>query len=386
VSWSIRLLRVGGIDVRVHVSFVLILLWAAYAWASETGRGWQGALFGLVATLLLFGAVVLHELAHGWQARRFGIPIRDVTLWPIGGITRMERAPTSPGQDLRIALVGPLANLAVAGALTLLAWLLGTWGPLGAGDVRRALGEVSWPGLLAYLVVANVWLALFNLLPAFPLDGGRALRALLATRLDPVAATRRAVAVGQTLAWLMGLSGLLSGSLTLVAVAVFVYLASAGESALVELRTALGSLRVDQAMSRGVATLDSTDPLARAVDLTLATTQASFPVVAGDRVVGLLSDRDLLAGLGAGGPGRPVHAAMRAGPPTARPDESLLDAEERMASAGVAALPIVDGGRLVGLLTAADVVEARRLLTPGGVRRTAPVGPRGAEQELGGAR
>jgi Zn-dependent protease/predicted transcriptional regulator len=363
-SWSIRLLTMDGIDVKVHVSFVLILAWAAYVWAADTGRGWMGAFFGLVATLLLFAAVVLHELAHSWQARRYGIPIRDITLWPIGGVTRMERAADTPAQDLRIAIVGPLASLAVAGALTIVALLLGAAGLLGVGNLHAALGDATLPGLLAYLIAANLGLGLFNLLPAFPMDGGRVLRAALATRLGPVKATHLAVGLGQSLAWLMGFWGVMNGSVTLIVIAVFVYLAGSGEEAVVDARAVLGPLRVDQAMSRDVATLRPTDPLSRAIELTLATTQGSFAVVANDRLVGLLTDKDLLIGLRERGPRCPVGESMRAGIAAVMPGDSLFDAEQRMLALRVAALPVVDDGRLVGLLTAADVGEARRLLAP----------------------
>lgn len=363
-SWSIRVMTIGGIDVKVHVSFVLILAWAAYVWANSTGRGVEGALFGLVVTLLLFAAVVVHELAHSWQARRFGIPIRDITLWPIGGLTRMEREPATPMQELRIAIIGPLASLAVAAVLALVARVLGAWGLLGAGDLYGTLGEVSWPGLLAYLVLANLGLGLFNLLPAFPMDGGRVLRAALTARVGPVKATHWAVAIGQSIAWLMGFWGVMNGSFTLIVIAVFLYLAGSSEDAAVETCSTLGALRIDEAMSRDVQALRPTDTLSRAVELTLSTAQANFPVVADGRLVGLLTDRDLLVGLSEFGPGCAISEAMRTDVPTATPSESLFDAEQRMADARVGSLPIVADGRLAGLLTAADIGEARRLLVP----------------------
>ena len=184
MSWSIRLFRVQGIDVKVHLTLVLILIWAAYRWSGSTGAGIQGALFGVVATLLLFAAVTLHELGHSFQALKYGVKVRDITLLPMGGLARMEEMPEKPKQELAIALAGPLVNFAIAALLIGLGVLLQTQAVLTLPELYRSLGEANWAGLLAYLTSANLMLGLFNLIPAFPMDGGRVLRALLAMKLD----------------------------------------------------------------------------------------------------------------------------------------------------------------------------------------------------------
>jgi Zn-dependent protease/predicted transcriptional regulator len=358
VAWSFRLARVGGIDLRVHLTFGLVLIWAALAWGAETGLGMRGALFGVAATLLLFASVVVHELAHAAVARCYGIPVEGITLWPIGGVASIARQPERPAQALWLAAAGPLASVGVAIAVWLLGEGLRLAGWLASGWAFQALGRVSWSGLLAYLVAANLGVAAFNLIPALPLDGGRVLRAVLAMPLGPDEATRWAVRVAHLLAWLMGLVGLVGGNVFLIVIAFLVYAAAGVEGAASETKRVLGDLRVAQAMSRPVATLAPVEPLSRAVELTLGTPQADFPVVEGGRLVGLLSQRDLVAALADRGPAAPVGAVVRTDLLVLPPGCPLAEAEELMVSAGVGAAPVVDGGMLVGLLTRADVREA----------------------------
>jgi Zn-dependent protease/predicted transcriptional regulator len=363
MSWSVRLFRVKGIDVKVHVTFVLILVWAAYRWGIDLGAGWTGAAFGIVVTLLLFLCVTLHELAHSFTAMRYGVAVRDITLLPIGGLAQMEKMPEKPAQELKMSLAGPLTNLVIAGLLILLCLPFQIRSTMGIGDLFEVLGSVSWPGLVAYMVTANLALGLFNLVPAFPMDGGRVLRALLAMRLDYARATAWAVKIGQGLAWLLGLYGVLSGSWTLAIIAVFIYLGAGQEGRLVEVKSVLGEMRVRQAMSRQVHSLSPQDPLSEAVALTLRTFQTDFPVVEGERLVGLLTESDLVSALHKQGAEVAVGRVMRTDFPTAGPEESLFDVQERMNTARLRALPVVTAGKLSGLLTAQDINEAYRLLS-----------------------
>jgi stage IV sporulation protein FB len=196
MSWSFKLFRIRSIDVKVHLTFVFILVWAAYRWGTSTGQGWLGALFGVVVTLLLFAAVTLHELGHSFQALKYGVRVRGITLLPVGGMAEMEDIPQKPVQELRIALAGPLVNFTIFALLVGLSLILQAKALLTPGELREALGQASWAGMLAYLTAANLLLGLFNLIPAFPMDGGRVLRALLALRLDYRRATKIAVRVG----------------------------------------------------------------------------------------------------------------------------------------------------------------------------------------------
>ena len=362
MSWSIPLLRVRGIAIKVHVTFVLILVWAAYYWGIATGAGLQGALFGVVATLLLFVCVTLHELGHAFQALKYGIAVEDITLLPIGGVARL-RVPDNARQELAIAVAGPAVNVVIAAVLIVIGALTGTNVVEDPTAVSTAMGRANWAALLPYLTVANIGLVLFNAIPAFPLDGGRVLRALLALRLDYARATAIAVAIGQGLALLLGLVGFLGGNYFLIVIAIFIWFGASQEGEQVALRRMLGGATVGQAMSQRPQVLAATDPLGRAVELTLSTTQADFPVVdAGGRVVGLLTLDDLLRGL-RDQPAATVGEAMRRQFPVARPEESVAAAQGQLDEGRVRALPVVQSdGRLAGLLTAADIGEALRLL------------------------
>lgn len=366
MSWSIKLFKLKGIQVKVHLTFILILIWAAYRWSSLAEAGLQGALFGVVATLLLFGSVILHEFGHSLQALKYGISVRDITLLPIGGIAQMEEIPEKPDQELRIALAGPLVNFVLVALLIGIGTLLQAKALITVSELLQSLGQAHWTGMLAYLTMANLALGLFNLVPAYPMDGGRVLRALLAMRLDYGRATTIAVAVGQGLALMLGLWGFSSGSFGLVLIAIFVWLGAAQEGKQVEVKSVLNKMKVSQAMTYQPQTLPMDASLARAVGLTLKTFQADFPVMQkGDsRLAGFLTAGDLLNGLQAHGAATPVSQVMRTHYPTAMPDDLLFRAQQQMTAERVRALPVVHkDGRLIGLLRAEDINEAYRLLS-----------------------
>jgi Zn-dependent protease/CBS domain-containing protein len=365
VNWSIKLFQIKGIDVKIHLTFVLILIWVAYSWGTAGGAGIEGAVFGLVATILLFVCITLHELAHSLVALRYGIRVHDILLLPIGGVSQIEEMPDKPGQELRIALAGPLVSFAISAALFGLLFLAGQ---LSNASLDLSLSSIStsWAGMLAYLAAANLLLGLFNILPAFPMDGGRILRALLAMRLEYAKATAIAASIGQALAIAVGLAGFISGNFFLILIAIFVWLGAGQEGGAVRSRGVLRDVRVGQAMTREPLALNVDDALSRAIDLTLSSEQADFPVldVAGGRVVGLLTRDGVLRGLRTHGATAPVSEAMRTTFPTATPDESLDALQRRMLVEGGHVMPVVDAsGRLVGLLTAKDVNEAFWLLS-----------------------
>ena len=366
MNWSFKLLKVKGIDIKVHLTFALIIIWAAYRWSISTGLGVQGALFGIVATLLLFFSVTLHELGHSLQAIKFGVKVRDITLMPMGGLSRMEEIPEEPNQEIRIALAGPLVNFAIAALLIGVGWVLDARTLLSWEELLASLGSASWSGLLAYLTSANLALGLFNLIPAYPMDGGRVLRALLAKKIDHAKATQIAAQIGQGLALLFGLWGFMSGSWTMVIIAILVWLAARQENQDVQVKHTLGETTVDQAMTRSPQTLWVNDSISKGVELTLSTSQADFQVLewGSNRVAGVLSEADLLRGLQARGSGAAVREVMRAPAAFATPDEPLHTAQQKMLSGRTRALPVLNPeGELLGLLTDSDINEAYRLMT-----------------------
>jgi stage IV sporulation protein FB len=354
--WSVTLGRPGGVDVRVHVTFVLVVVWSGAVGLLAAGDV-PGALWALAFVLAIFGCVVLHELGHATAARRYGIATRDITLYPIGGVARLERMPTEPGQELVIALAGPLVNVALAALLGAILLAFPGLASAGAGPV----GE----GFLPRLLLTNVFLAGFNLLPAFPMDGGRVLRALLARRMDRARATRTAATAGQVMAVLFAAIGIFGGSFMLVLIAVFVWIGAAQESMGVAFQAAVQGASVANAMETQFCALESHEPLARAEGLLLAGPQIDFPVVSEDgRLLGLISREAIVSGIAEHGERAPVRAAMAVNVPVTTPDEPLPPAFERLAQSGQRCAPVLDkSGVVVGLLTAdnlADFVGTRQ--------------------------
>jgi len=361
---GIKLLTVRGIEIKMHLTFPLILIVAAAQFGLREGRvSLSGAAFGVVVTLLLFLCVVIHELSHSLMSAKMGFPVHDIVLFPLGGVAQIERLPERPGQEFLMAIVGPLSNVVIAGVLLSIGFLLNV-----DVNLQLDLAHLGWKDVLSYLVVTNFGLAVFNLIPAFPMDGGRVLRALLATVMPHARATAIAVNVGQGLAWLFGLVGLLRSDFIWILVAVFVYAGAAQEGRMVQVKSVLRGLRVRQAFSRHALVLSPDDPVSRAADLTLESFQADFPVCDGDpesgaRIVGLLTHADVIRALKQRRPETPVREVMRTDFPAARLNDELFEAHRRMAEAGLAALPVIDKGYFLGLLTRRDVNEVYQLLS-----------------------
>ncbi len=363
MSGSIHLFRVRGIALRMHLTFPLILIWAALQFGWLNGRGWAGAAYGVIVTLLLFVIVVLHELGHSVAAMRYGVEVKQIVLLPIGGVAQLARMPEDPRQELVIAIAGPAVNFLLAGLLLAMGSL---WGQdLGVRRLMFALGGLGRPTLRAvftYVFAANLFLAAFNLLPAFPMDGGRVLRALLASWMDHGRATTIAVTVGQGMAWLLGLWGFLGGGIFLILVAIFIYVGAAQEGRMVQWRMALSGLTVAQAYSRQVQALPPQATLRDAVSLTLNTMQSDFPICEGERLLGLLTHAALVEALDRHGAETEVALVMRREVEPVAPDEGLERVQERLAREKLDALPVVEEGLFLGLITSRDLNEVFRLL------------------------
>lgn len=355
MKWSWRIGRVAGIDIAVHATFPLLLAWIAIV-ALGSGTA-ASALFAVVLTLAVFVTVVLHELGHALTARHFGIRTTDITLLPIGGIARLEHLPREPRQELLITLAGPAVNVALAAALAGAFALRGDFGRL--PELITSTAPATPSTLLAQLIALNLWLAAFNLIPAFPLDGGRVLRAILAARTrDYVRATLSAARVGRAFALVFGLVGLfVVGSPVLVLIALFVWLAAAAEAAAVQTTDALGGVRLSSLMITDIQTLAPADALSRAAQLTIAGFQQDFPVVEGGALVGMLSQRDLVRGLAEHGGDALVRSVMRQDFGSAAPDDAPEEALRKLTTLGGRTLPIVRGRELLGVLTAQNVME-----------------------------
>jgi Zn-dependent protease/predicted transcriptional regulator len=348
MGWSWRIGRIAGIDVHVHLTFLLLLAWVGiehYTAHGELGE----AVGGLAFILALFGIVVLHELGHALTARRFGIRTRDIILLPIGGVARLERMPDDPRQELLVALAGPAVNLVLASGIYVV---------LALGEGLSPVGEALRVGgdFLEQLFWVNISLALFNLLPAFPMDGGRVLRALLALRMDRVRATEVAARIGQSIALLLAFLGLFFNPM-LIFIGLFVWLGAAEESSMVQMRSAMDGIPVTRVMITDFRTLRPDDPLAKAIEFVKAGIQQDFPVVEDGRLVGVLTRNDLLTGLGRRGAEARVGDVMQRDFIAVDPHDTLRTALAGLKECDCRTLPVVQHGRLIGLVTADQLAE-----------------------------
>jgi Zn-dependent protease len=380
MSWSWRIGRIAGIDIYMHFTFLILLAWVAIS-HYQAGGDVASALRGVIFVLALFGIIVLHELGHALAARRYGIPTRDITLLPIGGVARLERIPEDPKQEFVVAIAGPLVNVVIAAAI-----YVGT--QLGSGLVEVSDATRIGGGFLSQMFYVNVALVVFNLLPAFPMDGGRVLRALLAMRMDYVRATQIAAGVGQAMAILFAFLGLISNPFLLF-IALFVWLGASQEASLVQMRSALTGIPVSRAMITDFRTLTSDDPLSRAVDHLVAGFQQDFPVLEGERLVGIVTRDDLAKGLAQLGAEGRVHEVMQRDFVTVSPRDMLQSAFATLQNCNCHTLPVVQDGRLLGIMTSENLTEVlmiqealreahrRRRATDGTIQRRSPAVPYG---------
>jgi Zn-dependent protease/CBS domain-containing protein len=348
MKWSWKVGQLAGIDVRIHATFLLLLGWVtASYWIASKSVEVMAAGVGFI--LALFACVVLHEMGHAIAARQFGVKTRDITLLPIGGLARLERMPEEPKQELWIALAGPAVNVVIAAALY--AWLNFTheWAPF--SQLRVATGPS-----FERLMVANIWLVLFNLIPAFPMDGGRVLRAVLASRMPYPKATQTAASVGQGLAFVFGFIGLFTNPMLLF-VGLFVWIGATQEAGAAQIRSALSGTPTGAAMITNFQTLKSGDNLADAVRLTLNGSQRDFPFVEQGRVAGILTRADLLVGLENYGEDYPVALVLSRDFPVAESAEMLEVVFQRLQESGCHTMPVIHDGRLVGLVTVDNLGE-----------------------------
>ena len=348
MRWSLTIGRFGGTAVKIHVTFLLLLAWIGFsAWRQG---GPAAARDSLVFIILLFVCVVLHEFGHILVARRYGIQAPEVTLLPIGGVASLQAMPEKPSQELAIAIAGPAVNFVIAVVLMLLV------GSFNSADLARL--DDPRVSLVARLADANLFLAVFNLVPAFPMDGGRVLRALLAMKLGRPRATRIAASVGQAFAFGLGFLGLFGNPL-LIFIAIFVYMAAAGESQMTAIHDSAQGLAISQAMETRFVSLPADARLADAVDALLATAQQEFPVVdAFNKPIGLVTRDDILGALKDHEREAAVAGFMRAPIATLRADAPLEATVDQFLHQAAPAVCVVDrDGVLVGVLGRQNLAE-----------------------------
>ncbi len=348
MKWSIPLGRVFGIAIRIHATFLLLLGYVA--WLGYGERGSNGMFWAVLMILAIFLCVGLHELGHSVVAQRLGVQVRGITFLPIGGVASMRSIPENPRQELAITVAGPLVNVVIAVGLLL---------------VFRGLHFSLWPGsdefwpsfpprntwmFLESLLRANVLMVVFNLIPAFPMDGGRILRALLAMAMRYLRATAVAVTVGQAIAVLFFVYGILHGSLMLPIIGFFIFWGAETEERMVRMRAVLRDLEVEDVMNRQFTPVGPHDTIAQCLEKIYQTGQEDFPVLDNGQLVGLLGRNEILQTVHAHGTNVPVAMAMRTAFKAVSPRTRLTNVHEEMMAGESRTFPVMDDGQLVGML------------------------------------
>lgn len=353
-SWSIHAGRIFGIDLRIHVSFLFLLAFVWMTTATEIGADALGR--GIAFTFLVLLSVLLHELGHRLVGMHQNRRARPVLLLPTGGVTvqeEPEREPIHTPDEFRLALAGPLVNifLAFVGA----AILIGI-APEASLKARPMLTPANLPRSFVWM---NVLIAAINLLPAYPLDGGRIVRALLAQRMDPVAATRRAVSIGQGFALLFFLLGIWNTWAMLAGF--FLFLAAQLEDRHAVFHAVMQQVRLEDVMLTDFSTLSPADTLEDALHKAVHTLQDDFPVVRGGDMVGVVSRQRIVQALRSSGNGY-VQSVMNRVFSAAQASDTLASAFRKLTTHGVTLLPVVNSGRLVGIITLQNLMHSMSLL------------------------
>ena len=350
MSWSFPIGRLLGSELRVHATFFLLLAWiGAAAWISA---GPFAAIANVAFIVALFACVVAHEFGHALMARRFGISTPEITLLPIGGMARLEKMPDKPLEEIAVALAGPAVNVLIWVAI-----MLASGGQIDIGSLQSL--ENPSEGFFSRLAAVNLFLAAFNMIPAFPMDGGRVLRAVLAIRLDRVQATRLAAHAGQAIAFLFGFWGLTAGNPLLLLIAVFVFMAAAAESSDVALHASALDVPARDAMITSFETLSPDDTLETAARSLVRTTQVEFPVLGSDgRLLGILTRSAIASGLQQVGAPQHVSSAMVSDILQVQLEDPLEVALDGLAEPGAVAVAVTDRhGNFLGYITRENIGE-----------------------------
>ncbi len=347
---SVKIGNFFGIGVFIHWTFIILIVWIVKLQFRTSGDT-QYTLLSVAFVLVLFICVTLHEYGHALVARRYGIKTKHITLLPIGGVAMLENVPEKPEQELAVALAGPLVNVVIAALLMLYLYASGkpvfttpfTTLPLSDNFIQN-------------LLKINLVLAAFNLIPAFPMDGGRALRAILSLKLSRVLATNIAARIGQFIAILFVLGGLFVNPF-LVFIGIFIFLGAQAEATMIEIQSVLTKAQVKDVIMRNYSLLDENDTLQTASTELLNGQASNFLVLKNNRVVGTLSKKDLIRGLTEQGIEFPVKDFIYRNIFVLQPYMPLEDVYKKMIAEKINILPVYEGETLVGAVDIENILE-----------------------------
>lgn len=344
--------KFAGIKIQIHWSFTLLLIWVLLS-NLKAGGDFTAGLYNLGLVLVLFACVTLHELGHALMAKRFKITTSSITLLPIGGVAALEKMPEKPGEELAVAVAGPAVNVVIF----LLIWAIlpkNYFSLLDQKQLEQLLIEPSWIGFLFYLWIANAMLVFFNLIPAFPMDGGRVLRALLGFRMARAKATEIASRLGQAVSFLFLILGLFYNPF-LVIIAIFVYFGAYAENQMVQQEDQLRGYTVRDALLTEIHPIPVNDSLQTAIDHVLHGTEKDFLITDSDQICGLLLNSDIIRH--AGKPKVALSEIMRTSFPTVDAEAGLADTLTLMQQTGLKFLPVVQNNKLLGAISSENISE-----------------------------
>lgn len=350
MKYTLTLGKPFGIRVSVHWTFLLIIAWVVFIDVRQ-GLGLTPILFSVLFVMTIFLCVVLHEFSHSLTARRFGIATRSITLLPIGGVADLEKMPEDPKQELAVSLAGPLVNLAIALILWILLYSTGKM-DLSPADFR----VIDRSNFFIILMFANLVLALFNLIPAFPMDGGRVFRSLLAMRLPRDQATLVAMNMGKVFAFFIALWGLYTNPF-LIVIAVFIYIGAQREYEMVKYASVLSGYTVEQVLMHEYTPLHPHDPLKRAVAILLDGPEQRFIVTDQGRVVGILTRNDIIQGLMNHHEDVEIEKIMNTEVTVFYAHSDLEEAYEKMRYQQISMAPVVEQEQVKGVIDMDNINE-----------------------------
>ena len=340
MKWSVSIGRIFGINFRIHVTFFLLLFFIFTSVLKE--RGFGGAVLATLFICAVFVCVLIHEVGHSLIGRHFGKEARSITLLPIGGVATMVEIPEKPAQEIAMSLVGPLINVVIAGVLYL---FVGHW----AGIASPNLEPGSVRAFFAELIGVNIMLAIFNLIPAFPMDGGRVLRGILAAKMDYVRATSAAVFIGQGLAVVFIFYGLFF-NWWLALIGVFLYMGAGGEKQHVLLRSLLHQVPVSEAMITDFRSVHPDEAIAGVLERFHHGSQEDFPVISEAGLEGILTRDRILASIHDKGLSVRVSDVMDRTFVSVDPDMPLDEVYKTLLASRKTAVAVVDKGEVTGMV------------------------------------
>jgi Zn-dependent protease/predicted transcriptional regulator len=349
MKWSLFVGKVSGIKIYIHWTFLILIFWVI-ASGERLGYGTEEILWNLGFIMAIFACIVLHELGHALTAKQFNFKTRHITLLPIGGVAQIEGLPDKPVQEFLVASMGPVVNLAISFILFIILKIINAY-PLPSGDMH-----LSKETFIFQLYTVNIFLALFNLIPAFPMDGGRILRAILSIKLSRLRATRIAAYVAQFIAILFIFLGFLYNPF-LVLIGLFVLVGARTEAGMEETKSLLNNIKISDVLMHNYSELQIGEPVSKAVSVMLDSQERSFIIKDDGTVKGTLSKREILEGLSRFGADVPIEQIMRTKIVPLHEQDKINEVMQIFSEGTDTLMPVFEGDKITGVINLENIYE-----------------------------